>query len=699
VKLYVFISLFILFFNDSWAKEQYLDKSFYLIDSIPDYLVSETDYYLLDSCLKLYHLSTNQIEKLIQIQYIVEECWNDNLWPKYNKLLLNQAQNYLSENEDNSIEKVKELLALALNNEGYYYKKLGNITKALDLYEQSLKIDEEINNLSGVATTFNNLAAIYNEQGLYDEAISYFEKSLLIHQSENDSLGISLTLNNIGSLHYNKANVDTAMSYFQKSLTIDKNIGNVEGAANTLNNLGFLHKNKNEVESAFKYFEESLSIYRKISSERGQVNVLCNMGTLNFQLKNYRLAKSQAEEAFAKAQLLGYPSSIKDVAELLFKIYQYENRWQDALNMHKIYVQMKDSIINRENKMFTDRQQIKYEYEKQRAIEEEKYQKELLISAEINKRQKIVGLLVMFVLFIVAAFTLIILNRLRITKKQKNIIEEQKELVEEKNMEILDSIYYAKRIQQAVLKSEDHQTEHYPEHFVLFKPKDIVSGDFYWAFEKKTERQHFLYLAVADCTGHGVPGALMSMLGMAFLNDILNDFGAITPAEILNKLRARIIKELGQTGEEGESKDGMDISLCRLGNIAHSSSGVYRELQWAGANNPLWLVRKNSEGVSEFVEVKPNKQPIGHYDEMTPFTNHDILLNKNDVFYLFSDGFADQFGGQNGKKLKSKAFKELLLDNAQQPHFKQKEILDDFFNNWKGNFEQIDDVCIIGVRI
>ncbi len=234
-----------------------------------------------------------------------------------------------------------------------------------------------------------------------------------------------------------------------------------------------------------------------------------------------------------------------------------------------------------------------------------------------------------------------------------------------------------------MLKEEDHVSGHLPEHFILFKPKDIVSGDFYWALEQ----QNYFYSAAVDCTGHGVPGAFMSMLGIAFLNEITANNHNLSPAEILNQLRDKIVKELSQTGKPGDSKDGMDISLTRL----HLET---KELLWAGANNPLYLIKNG-----ELIQIKPNKQPIGYQDNMGLFTNNIFNLESGTSFYLFTDGYADQFGGEDGKKFKYKQLQELLLTNRTEPMEIQKQKLNDVFDNWKGRLEQVDDVCIIGMRV
>ncbi|MBI5218271.1 MAG: SpoIIE family protein phosphatase [Bacteroidia bacterium] len=279
---------------------------------------------------------------------------------------------------------------------------------------------------------------------------------------------------------------------------------------------------------------------------------------------------------------------------------------------------------------------------------------------------------------------------------QRNEIENQKHIVEEKNLEITDSIRYARRIQSAVLPSEEYVGHVLTDYFILFKPKDIVSGDFYWLFRKN----NLLLLTAADCTGHGVPGAFMSMLGLSFLTEIVNRPDITTTNQVLDELRINIIRSLQQKGVTGEQKDGMDISFCCL-NLETNT------LQYSGANNPLYLLSKNedpqSDGKPVLVEIKPDKMPVAIHDHMPPFARQEISLKKGDTFYLLSDGYEDQFGGPKGKKFKSSQFKQLLLEMYHLPMKEQGEFLDMTIEKWKTGFdafyEQTDDVTVIGVRV
>ena len=296
----------------------------------------------------------------------------------------------------------------------------------------------------------------------------------------------------------------------------------------------------------------------------------------------------------------------------------------------------------------------------------------------------------LMILIVIGTVWALIKRRISVLKKRQKELENtvkertqeirlQKDLIENKNEEILDSINYAKRIQMAILPSKKIVKDILPNSFILYKPKDIVAGDFYWIEPYKEK----ILVAAADCTGHGVPGAMVSVICNNGLNRSVREFGITEPGKILDKTRELVIQEFEKSEEE--VKDGMDIALCSI-------SGS--ELKYAGAHNPLWIIRNG-----ELLETKANKQPIGDFDEPTPYTTHTIELEKGDSIYIFSDGYADQFGGPRGKKMKTAQFKSKLLTIQDKSIEEQKTLLDDFFEEWKGKLEQLDDVCVIGIKV
>lgn len=295
-----------------------------------------------------------------------------------------------------------------------------------------------------------------------------------------------------------------------------------------------------------------------------------------------------------------------------------------------------------------------------------------------------IGYVLLFIAFVYGAIQVSTRSLQKIIQERTAEIREQKDLIEEKNKDIMDSIKYARRIQETILPSDAKMKKYLPNSFVLYKPRDIVSGDFYWMMH----RDDITIIAAADCTGHGVPGAFMSIMGVTFLNEVAAKKEVNSSAEVLNQLRANIIGSLSQRGEEGATKDGMDIALLAL-------NWKSMTVQYAGAYNPLYLIRDG-----ELLETKPDRMPIGlHQRDQEPFTNHIVDLKKGDVMYIFSDGYIDQFGGPKGKKFMSKKFKELLLEVHQKPMDEQKEILIQRNLDWRGEIEQVDDIIVIGIRV
>lgn len=265
------------------------------------------------------------------------------------------------------------------------------------------------------------------------------------------------------------------------------------------------------------------------------------------------------------------------------------------------------------------------------------------------------------------------------------VIEQQKQEVDAKNKEITQSIEYAKRIQDAILPSSVNIEKVFPDSFILYKPRDIVSGDFYWIYNNDEGE---IFFAVADCTGHGVPGAFMSMIGNSLLNELIVENGIKEPDKVLYEMRTNIIRSLGQKGEAGEAKDGMDMVLCRLDKKQN-------KLSFAGAHNSLYLFRDG-----ELIEYRGSSRPVGYFvGRNIPFEKEEIEIQKGDMLYLFSDGYADQFGGPRGKKFMFRNFKKLLLSIHDKNMTEQQKILDKTLKDWMKGYGQVDDICVMGVRI
>jgi len=441
------------------------------------------------------------------------------------------------------------------------------------------------------------------------------------------------------------------------------------------------------------YAEKTLAIRKEMNDVLGILSSVINLGYANYNLKKIEEAEKYGLRGLEMSKQIGMPVHIRNVALLLSNVYVSSNKGLKSLEMYKLHITMRDSLNNEATQKATAQQQAKYEYEKQKVLDDAEHDKLLAIEQEEKEKQQILTGATAGGLGLVVVFLIFVFNRLRVTKKQKLVIEEQKQEVEqqkeeveqahdeleEKNQEIMDSITYAKRIQSAILPPLKIVKEYLQESFILYKPKDIVAGDFYWLEHKDNK----VLFAAADCTGHGVPGAMVSVVCNNALNRSVREHGLTDPGEILTKTREIVVQEFEKSDEE--VKDGMDIAICSLeGN----------KLQYAGAHNPLWIIRGG-----EILETKANKQPIGQFDNPEPYTTHEFELQQEDSIYIFSDGYVDQFGGEKGKKFKARAFRELLLSIQDKPMEAQKNIIDEAFETWRGNLEQIDDVCVIGVRV
>jgi len=662
------------------------DKNYYLVDSLVLEELSNSDKELLENSLKLYHKAKNDTSKINALNDICERMMHDD-WSKYQFFQHNLIQEALLTGPNEQVLNHLNLsLAVDLNNIGYIYSHAGDIPRALEYYHKSLKMYEKTGGKEGVATSLNNIGSIYDNQGDIIKALNYYQKSLKINKEMNAERGIATSLNNIGNIYDDQEDYSKAFFYYDKSLKVYEEIEYKHGIASALNNIGGVYDKKGDTIRALFYFHKSLKIRKEIGDKQGIAISLRSIGEI--QLKQGKLAKAKENglTSLSLAQEIGYPNNIKSAAKLLSEVYERQGYGVEALEMYKLYIQMKDSINNEATQQATAQQQAKYEYDKQKVIDDIHHEKLIAIERQEKDKQRIITLAAGIGLGLVVIFLIFIFNRLRITKKQKLVIEEQKEVVEEahheleeKNQEITDSITYAKRIQSAILPPDKVVKEHLNESFILYKPKDIVAGDFYW-FEKSGSKVLF---AAADCTGHGVPGAMVSVVCNNALNRSVREYNLTDVGSILDKTREIVVKEFEKT--DVEVKDGMDIAICSLEGD---------KLEYAGAYNPLWIIRN---GV--LMETKANKQPIGHFDNPEPYTTHFFEVEKGDSIYIFSDGYVDQFGGERGKKFKVKAFRELLLSIQDKSMEEQKILIDKTFETWRGELEQVDDVCIIGVRV
>jgi serine phosphatase RsbU (regulator of sigma subunit)/Tfp pilus assembly protein PilF len=569
-----------------------------------------------------------------------------------------------------------------LSNIGIIFDDLGNYKQSLEYNLKALKIREKLKDENGINNSMNNIGLIYMNQKEPKKALQYYQKCLKIDKKNNDEEGISSCLNNIGGAYLLLKNYAKSLEYFNKSLDIQKKLNQLGRIAGTYNNIAQVYKLNGDFNKAEYYFSEGLKIRREIKDQYGEIQSLSKLGSFYFDVKNYQLSLKYCQECYEKANKLNALPVINESAQCLSKNYEVEKNYNLAFKFHKIFKETQDSIFNESKFKEMAYLESNYEFEKKQAVQEIEYSKNLSIERKDKEKQQIVIVLTTIGLILVILFLLIIYKRLKISNAQKKEIQKQKTIVDHKNREILDSITYAKRIQSAILPQPKLVKQFLEDSFVLYKPKDIVAGDFYW-LEVVGDTVLF---AAADCTGHGVPGAMVSVVCNNGLNRSVREHKLIMPNEILNKTRALVVEEFEKSDEE--VKDGMDISLCALNTNTN-------QLYWSGANNPLWVLRKNGE----IIEYKADKQPIGKHFDSKPFSLVEYQLEKNDIIYIFTDGYQDQFGGPKEKKFRASQMKELFLSLANHTMEKQREIIDTTFEEWRGDLEQVDDVCVIGVRI
>ncbi|MBC7695103.1 MAG: tetratricopeptide repeat protein [Burkholderiales bacterium] len=666
-------------------------------------------------CEKNIKLKTNQnVTRIFYLKYLASTLNNIgylfNMQGNTMKALIFFKKSLLLQEEI----KDQKGIAESLNNIGVIYQNQSDIPRALECYHRSLRIQENIKDKSGIASSLNNIGAIYQNQNEHTKALDFFTKSLKLQEEVNDLIGLAYTLNNIGRIYDAKYDFQKALEYHYRSLAVRKKINDKGGIANSLNNIGAIfHKQaeKNNVnkdsllQKALEYHQASLKEQREIEDKKGVAYSLNSIAAAQFQLNQINLAEQNAMSSLKLAQELGYPLSITNASMLLSKIYFKGAKYKKAYEMQVLYKQMEDSLNNESNRKAGIQKSLQYVYEKKTVADSMRVTEERKIFVVKIKQEKTLRLALYAGITLIGIFSIFMFSRFRVTRKQRDIIElqkkevdnqrqladdrriiaeQQKQIIEEKQKEILDSIHYAKRIQQAMLTSESYITEHLQaEYFIFYQPKDIVSGDFYWALA----HNEMFYLATADCTGHGVPGAFMSLLNISFLNENVIERKLQNPDQILNEQRREIIKALNPNGTEN-SKDGMDCILC-----AYDLQNM--RLNFATANHSLWLIRDKT-----LTSFKGDKMPVGKYHEnVKDFTLQSIELKKGDLIYTFTDGCVDQFGGPKGKKFMYKKLEQLLIENHHLPMEAQKENIDNALNEWRGEMEQLDDVTIIGIRI
>jgi serine phosphatase RsbU (regulator of sigma subunit)/Tfp pilus assembly protein PilF len=586
--------------------------------------------------------------------------------------------------------KLSKQTCKALLGRGLIHREKGLYNEGLKDHIEAIEIAEKLKDSTLLTSCYNGMAIIHSIQEDFKEAFAYYEKAIKIHQKQDNKKGLASVYNNLGLLFSAQNKTDSALYYFNSALDYNIINNNQRGIAINCENLGLVHlEHEKNPKKAIENFSKSLVIWRSMSDVNSVAITLDYMCMALLEQKEFQKCIDTASLSLQLAKEAGNIQHQRNSYERLYIAHNALANYQDALSNYISYIELRDSLSNSNQiREFTELQ-MSYEFDKQRAIEAlEQEGKDKETNEKLSSQSKIINV-ILISLVILLIFIFFIWKGYLTNKKARKKITLQSQLLESRNKEITDSILYAKRIQSAILPPNRILHEHLKDYFILYKPKDIVAGDFYWLEEKNGK----ILLAAADCTGHGVPGAMVSVVCNNGLNRSVREHGITDTGKILEKTREIIIQEFEKSDDE--VKDGMDISLCSL-SMDDFQNDDYIRMQWSGANNPLWILRKESETIEE---IKGDKQPIGKHDDAQPFKTHTLHLQKGDTLFLFTDGYQDQFGGEKGKKFKASQLKELLISIASFSMNEQKRILDETIENWKGTLEQVDDICIIGIRL
>jgi len=559
-----------------------------------------------------------------------------------------------------SLLKDKAGMGRALLSIGVTNNKLKNFPDAIKNFERAQALLDEAKDKELVASCLNNLANTYIDMGDYDKAVDYLERSLKIKRLLGNKLSISKTLNNIGRVYSDKGEYEKAVQYYSEALDLKREVGDKKGMAIGLANLGSVAQYEKKNGKALEYYNRAIKIASEINDDETLQLIYANMAELY-------VAMGDKDEAL---RYLGMSSDLKD------ELFAKEKNEKVAEMQARFDVERAEQSAEEERK--------NAELERRRR-EDDNFRSTLIIACAA------------LVLLIISVLAFFLYKQSLARKKINQDLEMQKQeiehknselhaaylQIEEKNKDITDSIRYAKRLQEAILPEAEFARVFGEKGFVLYRPKDIVSGDFYWMQRVDND----LLLAAVDCTGHGVPGAFVSIVCSNLLNQAVNEHGLLRPSDILDDVNQRLSQTLYQRADESRVRDGMDIALIRLDLRT-------LQLEYAGAFNPLYLVRDG-----KLTEVKADKFPVGSFldEELRRFTHREMQLQKGDVVYLFSDGYADQFGGPEGKKFKRSRFKETLVNVHRENFSGQRELLLQAFEDWRGRSEQVDDILVMGI--
>jgi serine phosphatase RsbU (regulator of sigma subunit) len=672
-------------------------------------------------------LSRDELSKMLgqkQPDSTLVDIYNELCWPVYSYSLYDSAI-YYGEKAVLLSEKINDAkrLSIAYRRLGITYGNKGDLKKSVLHQQKSFELSKQIGFERGCFLALNNLGVAYLNNELLNLALPNFLKSLRYVEKTNDYGTISRVSNNCGQIYRRIKDEKMATRYYRQALKNAELANENALVVSAYSNLSASHRIQKNYDSAVYYLqlarkklEANSSDYARYSyyAEAGifehiygrqqqalvyfdsashvlpgfseKLTLMINRAEAYRDSKKYTEAIRLYKDAFALSEENKMFDNLEFISTKLADIYKSKGELDGFVKYIQLQISYNDSNeqLNRAHQLLG--QQLQFDFDTKRIADSLNYvQREKLknaaleISAAKLEREKVLRTLLIAVCLMIILFAVFFLNRLLLTRRQKKIIEEQKALVELRNQEMVDSITYAKRLQEAILPPIDSVKAEYNAD-VLFIPKDIIGGDFYFL----EDFGDHLFYAVCDCTGHGVPGALMSVVCHQAIRKAIHELDMCDPGLILNKAREHVIKSLNAS--KNMVRDGMDASLL----VLDKRTGKW---MWAGANNSLVYIEDKVA-----VELKADKQPIAFSENAKSFTTHHLSVQKGTRFYLSSDGFADQFGGPRGKKYKSQALKRFITGICTLFTGEQVKALASEFSEWKGGHDQVDDITIMVVN-
>lgn len=588
-------------------------------------------------------------------------------------------------------------LAHSLHCECRYLLLKGDLKTTIEKLNKAISLFEKNKELKGLAKSYSLKSIALGRLEKREEELSYLLKAKEIYISLNDNQGLSNTLQNLSNAYSDSRQYQNALDALEelKKLNLPENGKDFY----TEINYGGIYFNQNKITEALSHFQKAVNIANEYKMLDSEITGITRIAECYQRLNNLEKAQEFYQSALTLATENHLLVEEKDALKGIVDLYEKEKNYSSAFFTLKRLKLIEDSLLNIEKiKSINDIEHKLQLTEKEKIIAEQSLslekEKVALASSKNNTLMLIAGLIIVGIAFIFLFYYNSKTKKLfALIQKQKIEVESQKEIIEIKNKDVMDSIHYAKYIQGSMLPSAKAMNSLFPDNFVLYKPKDVVAGDFYWTETIDNKP----VLAVCDCTGHGVPGAMVSIVACNALNRAIKEFKLSNPALIFDKVNELMQETFSKS--DYEVNDGMDGVLCVFDYDT-------MKLHIAAANNPIWIVSQPAiktdlwEEPWSLSQISADKKPIGKFkEEVTPFTLKTVSVEKGEMIYLFSDGYADQFGGPKGKKFKYKQLQELLTSVAKLPAAEQCSSLNKTITDWQGNLDQVDDILIVGIRI